>query len=60
MEENQKEETSFDEKVVSLAQKRWEAKKNKNYQEADMIRKEINEMGYDILDSKEDYKIIKK
>ena len=60
LEENQKEETSFDEKVVSLAQKRWEAKKNKNYQEADMIRKELNEMGYDILDSKEDYKIIKK
>ena len=57
---NQKVEDSFDEKIVALAQKRWEAKKNKNYQEADLIRKELNEMGYDILDSKEDYKIIKK
>lgn len=58
--EVKEENNEIDSQIEILAQKRWEAKKNKNYSEADAIRKQINEMGYDILDSREGYKILKK
>lgn len=46
--------------VTSLAKKRWECKQNKDYAQADEIRKQISDLGYDILDSKEGYQITKK
>lgn len=55
---SKQEDQIIDENIQMLAQKRWEAKKNKNYKEADEIRKQLNDLGYDILDSKDDYKIV--
>ena len=48
------------EKVKQLAESRWEAKKNRDYQKADELRQQLTEMGYEILDSKDGYKISKK
>lgn len=45
--------------IKSLAEKRWEAKLNKNWAEADRLRQEILSFGYSILDNKTDY-VIKK
>lgn len=47
-------------KITELAEKRWQAKKNKDWSTADQLRAEISNLGYEILDSKEEYKIIKK
>lgn len=41
------------EEVAALVQARAEAKKNKNFAEADRLRGEINALGYNILDTKE-------
>ena len=46
--------------VLSMAELRWEAKKNKNFAYADELRNKIGELGYDILDSKEGYQITKR
>ena len=48
------------EEVIGLAEKRMEAKKEKNYKEADRIRKKINKKGYKVEDIKTGYKIKKK
>lgn len=53
-------EDDISEEVKNLAQSRWNAKKEKRYQDADNLRKQISELGYEILDSKDSYKIIKK
>lgn len=45
--------------VSLLAQKRWEAKQNKNWNEADSLREQIKNFGYVIVDSKEGYKLEK-
>ncbi len=45
--------------VKELAEKRWNAKLQKNWAEADNLRKEITELGYAILDTKEGYTITK-
>ena len=45
--------------IKELAQKRMDAKKNKNYQEADAIRDEIQAKGYALKDTKEGFEIIK-
>lgn len=45
--------------VLDLAKKRDEAKKNKNFQLADEIRKQVRDKGYSIEDSSDGYKIIK-
>lgn len=45
--------------INDLAIERDRAKKEKNYKEADSIRAYIQEKGWDILDRKEGYKIIK-
>ena len=50
----------IDEEIVILAKNRWEAKKNKNYALADQLRKEMNEKGYEVLDGRDGYKILKK
>ena len=48
------------EEVKALAEKRWQAKKDKNWAEADKLRAEIDSLGYTIKDSKDSYEIIKK
>ena len=48
------------EEVKALAEKRWQAKKEKNWAEADKLRAELDGLGYIIKDSKDDYTIIKK
>lgn len=45
--------------VISLAEQRKEAKQNKNYALADELRAKINNLGYNIKDSKENYTIEK-
>lgn len=48
------------EEVKALAEKRWQAKKDRNWAEADTLRAQIDSLGYVIKDSKEGYTIIKK
>ncbi len=46
--------------VKALAEKRWQAKQNKNWVEADALRAQLDTLGYVIKDSKEGYDIFKK
>jgi len=46
--------------VKELAEKRWQAKQNKNWAEADALRAEIDALGYAVKDAKDGYQIIKK
>lgn len=57
--EEQEAQTLIPQDIALLAQKRWQAKLDKNWQEADKLRNEILEKGYLIKDSKEGYKIEK-
>lgn len=45
--------------VKELAQKRWEAKQNKNWAEADALRDQVKNMGYVIVDRKDGFDIEK-
>ena len=45
--------------IKELAQKRWEAKLMKNFDEADKIREQIKSKWYDIKDNKDWFEIIK-
>lgn len=46
--------------VEKLAQLRWEAKQNKEWAIADQYREKITSLGYNILDSKDGYKVEKR
>lgn len=46
--------------VKSLAEKRWQAKVNKDWAAADTLRAEIDKLGYLIKDKKDGYDVIKK
>ena len=46
--------------VKKLAEDRWNAKLNKDWAKADALREELANLGYVIVDSKEEYKIEKK
>ena len=48
------------EEVKALAQKRWEAKKARDFATADSLRTQISTLGYEIKDAKDGYKILKK
>ena len=48
------------EEVVSLAEKRWQAKLNRDFSAADSLRAQIDALGYAVKDSKETYQIVKK
>lgn len=50
---------SIPDEVQKLAQERWEAKQAKQYREADVLREKIEALGFSLLDTKEDYSIIK-
>lgn len=54
------EETEIPEAVKKIAEERLAARKNKDFQKADELRKEIEKMGYQIEDIGEKYKIKKK
>ena len=43
-----------------MAEKRFLEKKNKNFAVADELRKQIEEKGFALIDSKESYTIMKK
>ena len=45
--------------ILELAQKRFDAKKAKDFATADALRNEIKEKGYSILDSKDGFKVVK-
>jgi len=45
--------------IKELAEKRWQAKLNKDWTTADTLRKELLDLGYSIKDSKDTYEIIK-
>ena len=48
------------EEVKALAEKRWQAKQQRNWAEADALRAQIDALGYIIKDNKEGYEIVKK
>lgn len=48
------------EEVKLLAEKRWNAKKERNWAEADSLRAQIDGLGYIIKDSKDGYTVSKK
>lgn len=45
--------------IKDLAERRWEAKKNKDWKTADTLRDEIISKGYQLLDTKDGYEIKK-
>ena len=47
-------------KIIDLANKRYDMRKQKNFVESDSIRDEIKKLGYDVLDDKENKFILKK
>lgn len=48
------------EEVAALAQARWEAKKTKNWAEADRLRNEVHAAGYEIEDQADGYRVKRK
>ncbi len=60
LENIQKTQEDIPEEIKELAIQRQEARKNKDWTLADQLRKKIQELGYDILDTKTESKIIKK
>lgn len=46
--------------IVELAEKRWQAKQDKDWAAADVLRKELDAAGWVIKDSKEGYQVLKK
>lgn len=48
------------EEVKTLAERRWQAKKDRNWAEADALRAQLDGLGYAVKDSKDGYEVIKK
>ena len=48
------------EQVKDLAARRWQAKKDKNWAEADALRGSIDQLGYVVKDGRDGYEIVKK
>ena len=46
--------------VKELAERRWQAKKDRDFALADQIRNQIAELGYDVKDTREGYQITKR
>ena len=55
-----KEDDEIPENIISMAEQRNEARKNKEYALADKLRDEISSLGYEIKDTPEGIKISKK
>ena len=45
--------------ILEMAKQRWNAKLNKDWKTADLLRDEIVKKGYKILDSKDGYEVVK-
>jgi len=43
--------------IIELAEQRLNAKKNKDFATADNLRKQITELGYNVIDTKDGYSI---
>ena len=56
----EKEEVSIPENIVNMAEARWQAKQSRDFMKADELRKALLDLGYEIVDSKDEYKINKK
>lgn len=56
---NLEEEEEIPQEVKELAEKRWQAKQNKDWTVADAVRNELAAKGYTIKDKKDGYDIIK-
>ena len=46
--------------ILEKAENRWQAKLNRDWEVADTLRAELLNLGYEILDSKTEYKVVKK
>ena len=60
LKDRQKKENNIDNEIIDMANARLEAKKKKDFNLADSIRKEIIRRGYDIKDTKDGFEISKK
>lgn len=60
LEPKPKEENSIPEEIMEKAQKRYNAKKSKNWAEADKLRDEIQSKGFIVIDKKEGFEIKEK
>ena len=58
--ENPVDKQEIPENIKKLAELRWQAKLSKNWADADKYRNEITELGYNIVDAKDGYKIERK
>ena len=56
---DEKEKTEIPDEVKKLAEKRWQAKKERNFAKADELRNEILKMGFEVKDTREGYDINK-
>ena len=56
---DEKEKTEIPDEVKILAEKRWQAKKERNFAKADELRNEILKMGFEVKDTREGYDINK-
>ncbi len=56
---DKKSQEEIPEEIKNLAQKRWQAKKEKDFALADSLRQEILNKGFEIKDSKDGYEILK-
>ena len=54
----QEEQTDIPEDIQKLAEERFEAKKRKDFAQADALRAKLTELGYSVLDSKDGFKIV--
>ncbi len=52
-------EEEIPEEIKKLAEKRWQAKQNKNWLESDRLRQEILNLGWQMEDNKNDYQLKK-
>lgn len=57
--ETQETPVEIPDEIVELANKRWEAKKAKNFALADELRKKISDLGWTVLDKKDGFDIKK-
>lgn len=46
------------EDILAMAQRRFEAKKNRNFDEADRLREEISQKGYTVRDKKDGFDVV--
>ena len=56
---SQKQDNDLPEVVLQMAEKRWQAKQNRDFAQADNLRGELLKMGFVILDKKDGYEVKK-